>query len=102
LLLECRFFASAWAVAGALRVNYGGNMKLIANWKSWPKMISMQAFLGIAFVQSVQVVTPAESLAAHIPFADGLTWGDLFIAATIALTVVGGLGRLIDQSLNAQ
>lgn len=75
-------------------------MHLIKDWRKWPKMISMQAFAAIAFVQGVNVVTPAAYLTAQVPFTGGLTWGDVFISATILLTVIGGLGRLIDQSLD--
>jgi hypothetical protein len=63
-------------------------MKLIPNARQAPKMISVQAFTCIAALQAAWLASP--DLQALMPSA----WVQ---GITLALTIVGVIGRLIDQ-----
>jgi hypothetical protein len=75
-------------------------MKLIENWRKAPKMLSVQAFLLIGGVQSIQLVLSAENLASSVLFFPDLTWNTVFNSTIVALTIFGVVGRVIHQSLN--
>lgn len=64
-------------------------MKLIENWRKWWRMFSVQAMLIATAIQAAWVHIPPE-MAATIP-EGWVRW------ATIALLVLGAVGRLIEQ-----
>ena len=73
-------------------------MKLIDNWRDWPKFYSTWAFASIATIQGSMLafITP-EQLQAAILFYPSLTWGELSQSVVAFLAVTGGVGRLIAQ-----
>lgn len=73
-------------------------MKLIDNWRDWPKFYSTWAFASIATIQGSMLafITP-EQLQAAILFYPSLTWGGLSQSVVAFLAVTGGIGRLIAQ-----
>lgn len=75
-------------------------MKLIDNWRQWPRMYSQWAFMAIAGLQtSVLTIISSKFLAATILFFPNYTWGGLFEAIIAALAVTGFGARLLDQGL---
>lgn len=73
-------------------------MKLIDNWRQWPKMYSTWAFGSIATIQGAAAFLSAEILAAHVLFAPvHVTWATLISSATAFLAISGAIGRLIAQ-----
>jgi len=73
-------------------------MKLIDNWRQWPRMYSQWAFATIAALQgSVLGFISAQTLASPILFFPTMTWGGLANSITAFLAVSGFIGRLIDQ-----
>lgn len=75
-------------------------MKLIDNWRQWPRMYSQWAFATIAaFQASVLAFISAETLAAPVLFYPALTWGGLASSVTAFLAVTGFIGRLIAQDI---
>lgn len=76
-------------------------MKLIDNWKQWPKMYSQWAFITIAALQAnVLVFLSTSQLAAPALFVSA-TWGELIQSVTAGLAVTGFFARLIDQGIAA-
>lgn len=76
-------------------------MKLIKNWRQWPRMYSQWAFITIGAIQMnvLAFVTP-EHLAAPTLFLPDTTWGQFASGITAALAVSGFIGRLIHQGIN--
>ena len=72
-------------------------MKLIDNWRQWPKMYSTWAFGSIATIQTTAALLSAEILAAPVLLMD-VTWGGLISSLTAFLAISGAVGRLISQS----
>jgi len=73
-------------------------MKLIENWRDWPRMYSMWAFTSIATLQgSILAFISTEQLAAPVLFYPSMTWGSAFQALVAFLAITGGIGRLIAQ-----
>jgi hypothetical protein len=74
-------------------------MKLIDNWRRWPRMYSQWAAAAIMGLQTgVMVYLTPEQLAAPT-FLWDYTWGQLASGVTAALAVSGFIGRLISQDL---
>lgn len=74
-------------------------MKLIDNWRQWPRMYSQWAAAAIVGLQSgVMVYLTPEQLAAPTFIMD-YTWGQLASGITAALAVSGFIGRLVSQDL---
>jgi hypothetical protein len=81
-------------------------MKLIDNWRQWPRMYSQWAFTTIAGIQgSVLAFVAPDILAAPVLFLGGIgipaemTWGGAIAGVTAFLAVTGFVGRLIAQDL---
>lgn len=73
-------------------------MKLIENARYWYKMFSVQMLLLIAMLQGIVVALPPTMLDAQAPFTGGMTYRDVNVFLTIAVAVIGGIGRLVQQS----
>jgi len=74
-------------------------MKLIDDWRQWPRFYSTWAFSSIATIQGATAFLSAEVLAARVPFMPAeTTWATLIASATAFLAITGAIGRLIDQS----
>lgn len=74
-------------------------MRLIDNWRQWPRMYSQWAAAAILGLQGgVLVYLTPEQLAAPTFFLD-YTWGQVASGVTAALAVSGFIGRLISQDL---
>lgn len=74
-------------------------MKLVSNWRQWPRMYSQWAAAAIvAFHGSVMAYLTPEQLAAPM-FLFDYTWGQVVSGATALLAVSGFVGRLISQDL---
>jgi hypothetical protein len=77
-------------------------IKLVDNWRSWPRMYSQWAFATIGGIQgSVLAFVPAETLAAPILFFPSMTWAGFISSVTAFLAISGFIGRLISQDLPA-
>lgn len=77
-------------------------MRLIDNWRQWPRMYSQWAFTTIAGIQgSVLAFMTKDQLDAPVLFYPSLTWGAAVAAVTTALAVSGFVGRLIAQDIPA-
>lgn len=75
-------------------------MKLIENWRQWPRMWSQRAFMAIATIQgSVLAFMSAEQLAAPLMFFPSVTYGAALQSLIAALAVAGGVMRLLSQEL---
>lgn len=72
-------------------------MKLIDNWRQWPKMYSTWAFGSIATIQTATAFIAADVLAARVLLSD-YTWQGLISSATAFLAISGMVGRLIAQN----
>lgn len=73
-------------------------MKLIENWRDWPRMYSQRAFATIVLVQgSVLAFLTPEQLAAPVLFYPALTWGAAIQGFIALLAVTGFIGRLLSQ-----
>ena len=77
-------------------------MKLISNWRSAPRMYSVQALACITTVQAALAYLSPEQLAAPMPLYPALTWAAAAQALTAFLGVTGTLARLIAQDLPEQ
>ncbi len=77
-------------------------MKLIDNWRQWPRMYSQWAFITIGMLQAnvLAFMTP-EQLAAPVLFLQAITWGELTQGVTTGLAVSGFIGRLISQGIES-
>jgi hypothetical protein len=76
-------------------------MKLIDNWRQWPRMYSQWAFATILGLQgSVLAFLSSDQLAAPLLPWLTLTWGQAIQSLTAALAVSGFVGRLISQSID--
>jgi len=73
-------------------------MKLIDNWRQWPKMYSTWAFGSIATIQTATAFIAADVLQAQVLFFAGYTWQGLISSATAFLAISGMVGRLIAQN----
>lgn len=65
------------------------NLKLVDNWRNWWKWLSMHAMIGATAIQGAWMQVP-EDMKQHVP-------AYLVSGATIALLVLGIVGRLIKQ-----
>jgi steroid 5-alpha reductase family enzyme len=74
-------------------------MNLIPNANQWWKMFSVQALLAIGVIQAILANLPPETLQSAI--AGTFTVADIGKWASIALAIVGAIGRVIDQQLGA-
>lgn len=78
-------------------------MKLIDNWRQWPKMYSQWAFITIGALQAnVLVFMPPNYLAAPTLFISNMTWGELISGITVGLAVSGFIARLVHQGLTGE
>lgn len=78
----------------------GTEMKLVDNWRQWPRMYSQWAFVTIGALQAnVLAFMSTDQLSAAILFYPAMTWAGLISSVTTALAVSGFAGRLISQSL---
>ncbi|MEY4952503.1 MAG: hypothetical protein RL299_927 [Pseudomonadota bacterium] len=77
-------------------------LKLIDNWRQWPRMYSQWAFATIGGIQaSILAFVSPEILAAPILFFPSMTWGGFTSSLTAFLAISGFFGRLISQDLSA-
>lgn len=73
-------------------------MKLIDNWRDWPRMYSQRAFAAIALIQgSVLTFLTPEHLASPVLFYPSMTWGAVIQGVIALLAVTGFIGRLLSQ-----
>lgn len=78
-------------------------MKLIENWRQWPKMYSQWAFITIGALQAnVLAFMPPNYLTAPTLFISNMIWGELISGVTVALAVTGFIARLVHQGLSGQ
>ena len=73
-------------------------MKLIDNWRDWPKFYSTWAFGSIATIQGylLAFISP-EQLQAAVLFYPSMTWGGLSQSVVALLAVTGSIARIIAQ-----
>lgn len=77
-------------------------IKLVDDWRNWPRMYSQWAFATIGGIQaSVLAFVSPEILAAPILFFPSMTWAGFISSLTAFLAVSGFVGRLIAQDLPA-
>lgn len=72
-------------------------MKLIDNWRQWPRMYSTWAFGSIATIQAATAFIAADVLQAQV-LLSSYTWQGLISSVTAFLAISGMVGRLIAQN----
>lgn len=72
-------------------------MKLIDNWRGSLRLFSVQALLVIGVLQSTVVALPDSVLDLLIP-GTSVSWRALATALSVTAALLGGIGRLIDQT----
>jgi len=74
-------------------------MKLIEDWRKWPRFYSTWAFGSIATIQTSAAFLSEKILASHVALLPAdVTWAGLISSATAFLAISGAVGRLIDQN----
>jgi ABC-type proline/glycine betaine transport system substrate-binding protein len=72
-------------------------MKLIPEWRRAWRLFSMQALLIIGALQGTLAALPQAALESTVP-GTTVTWGSLMVALSVITAVLGGIGRLVDQT----
>jgi hypothetical protein len=72
-------------------------MKLIPEWRRAWRLFSMQALLIIGALQGTLAALPQAALESAVP-GTTVTWGSLMVALSVITAVLGGIGRLVDQT----
>ena len=74
-------------------------MRLIEDWRQWPRFYSTWAFGSIATIQGGAAFLSAEIIVMHVPLAPmHVTWATLISSVTAFLAISGAIGRILAQS----
>lgn len=76
-------------------------MQLASNWRSLWKAFSTQALALLVLLQGLIAAVPPHLQAVRIPLID-YTYGEIAVALSVVIAVLGLVGRYIDQGLPSE